>query len=606
MSFSSFVSILLVSLGLVNSSRTTPTLNTVYPKPSCSATTSLAQIRYSSTSDRIYVEHDESSQNPPCITVGEVWESLAPKYPDTLHPIDELGNFANSSTGKWMLNSDLYVLDGVTLRIRGISVGGDADEFRLVSSSEKIVNLRAHGGSLDIDSTRIFSWDSTSRSYDEDIEDGRSFISCLSEILTDHEETCEGRAKNDMGEGRMDITNSEISYLGYDGSESWGLSWKVRGCCAEKTNPEVFGLVGVYGNMYDSDIHHNYYGQYSYGHRGGDWSNNTVHDNYQYGFDPHDYSSGLTIHDNTVYNNMNHGIIASKWCSRVSIQGNEVFTSLVGIFLHLGGDFATVKNNYVHDNRDAGITLLESSWATISDNIFERNLFGTRISVGSKKNTFTSNSFSENLHSVNLYEGSDIPQDLMSGRPTDNLFYANDFVEEGEVINAQETDGLQFVANTFYSPTLSINLEDSTAVLFKDNKGFPSDGLDIGFNVENSCFDPLTDLYFDDVVDNLCESPGKVLEISSLSPTGTNSFTLSPTLSPTGISLSPTASPTGISLSPVSLNILSPTPQSQRAVLSTMAPTGMTTTSESTTGILFRRTTTVLMVAPTLLVLLFA
>lgn len=200
------------------------------------------------------MEHDESSQPPPCITVGEVWEFLAPKYPDSLHPIDELGNVANSSTGKWMLNSDLYVLDGVTLRIRGTSVGGDADEFRLVSTPDNFVNLRAHGGSLDIDSTRIFSWDSTSKSYDEDIEDGRSYISCLSEVLTDLEETCEGRAKNDMGEGRMDISNSEISYLGYDGSESWGLSFKVRGFCVEKTNPEIFGAVGVFGNIYDSDI----------------------------------------------------------------------------------------------------------------------------------------------------------------------------------------------------------------------------------------------------------------------------------------------------------------------------------------------------------------
>lgn len=88
-----------------------------------------------------------------------------------------------------------------------------------------------------------------------------------------------------MGEGRIDITNSEISYLGYDGSESWGLSWKVRRFCVEKTNLEQFGSVGVFGNIYDSDIHHNYYGQYSYGHRGGDWSNNTVHDNVRYGFD---------------------------------------------------------------------------------------------------------------------------------------------------------------------------------------------------------------------------------------------------------------------------------------------------------------------------------
>ncbi|CAM9219249.1 unnamed protein product, partial [Sphacelaria rigidula] len=487
-----------------NSKRTTPTLNTVYPKPPCSThQNSAPQIRYASTTYRIYVELGElestssSGATRPCITVGEIWKVLSPKYPQTLHPIDSMGNFANSSTGMWLLNSDLYVLDGVTMQIRGVSVQGDADEFRLASSPENIMNLRAHGGSLDIDSTRIFSWDPVLQSYDEDIEDGRSYISCLSEVLTDSQETCKGRAKNDMGEGRMDIVNSEISHLGYDGSESWGLTWKVRGFCVEKTNPELFGAVGVFGNMYDSDIHHNYYGQYSYGHRGGDWSNNTVHDNFQYGFDPHDYSTGLTIHDNVVYNNDNHGIIASKWCTEVSIQGNEVSDSLVGIFLHLGGDFAVVQNNYVHDNRDAGITLLEYSWATVTNNTFQRNLFGTSISVGSQENVFVSNRFSENVYTVNMYEGSDVPQDLVTGRPTNNYFFSNEFVSEDEhkeapIIDIDSTDGVQFVDNVLLMhPSSEFRFEDSTSVLFKDNQGI---GQGLELTVVDSCFDPLTDL----------------------------------------------------------------------------------------------------------------
>ena len=45
-----------------------------------------------------------------------------------------------------------------------------------------------------------------------------------------------------------------------------------------------------------------------------------MHDNTAYGFDPHDDSDFLTIHDNEVYNNGNHGIIASKRCNGVSIQ----------------------------------------------------------------------------------------------------------------------------------------------------------------------------------------------------------------------------------------------------------------------------------------------
>lgn len=533
----SIFALFVFNLGIVNSARTTPTLNTVYPKPVCDPSKT-PLIRYASTTERIYVE--SLDERGGCITVTDVWDFVRQKYPESLHPIDDQNNFTNSTTGKWLLNSDLYVLDGVTLEIKGSSVGGSADEFRLLSSSSKFVNLRAHGGSLDIDSTRIFSWDPISQSFDEEINDGRSYISCLSEVLTDLGETCDGRAKDDMGEGRMDITNSEISFLGYDGSESWGLSWKVRGFCVEKTNPEVFGAVGVFGNMYDSNIHHNYYGQYSYGHRGGDWSNNTVHDNFQYGFDPHDYSTGLTIHDNRVYNNQNHGIIASKWCSEVSIQGNEVSQSLVGIFLHLGGDFAIVKNNYAHDNLDAGITLLESSWATVTENVFERNAFGTRISVGSKENFFGYNQFSNNEVSVNLYEGNDLPQDLMTGRPTDNLFYKNRFENLVEVVlTTQNTDGLQFIKNTF-SMNSEITLEDSVSVLFKDNIGLNNNNI-TELDVRNSCFDPLTDLENVQVVENVCDFPGKVLDLS-LSPT--SSPTWSPTSSPTwNPSMSPTWNP---------------------------------------------------------------
>lgn len=38
------------------------------------------------------------------------------------------------------------------------------------------------------------------------------------------------------------------------------------------------------------------------------------------GYDPHDDSDFLTIHDNIVYDNFWHGIIASKRCNNVSIQ----------------------------------------------------------------------------------------------------------------------------------------------------------------------------------------------------------------------------------------------------------------------------------------------
>jgi len=75
----------------------------------------------------------------------------------------------------------------------------------------------------------VFSWDTSTNAPDENQDDGRSYISAVSEVITDDSQTCRGRAKKNMGEARMDIEGSEMGYLGYQGSEAYGLTWKV-GC----------------------------------------------------------------------------------------------------------------------------------------------------------------------------------------------------------------------------------------------------------------------------------------------------------------------------------------------------------------------------------------
>lgn len=70
-------------------------------------------------------------------------------------------------------------------------------------------------------------WNEDANTYDTDTSDGRSYISVISEIVVDENETCRGKAKKTMGEARMDIVNSEMAYLGFQRSESYGLTWKV-------------------------------------------------------------------------------------------------------------------------------------------------------------------------------------------------------------------------------------------------------------------------------------------------------------------------------------------------------------------------------------------
>ena len=47
--------------------------------------------------------------------------------------------------------------------------------------------------------------------------------------------------------------------------------------------------------------------------------------------------------------------------------------------------------NYVHDNGDAGMALMEIVNAEVSDNVFEDNKYGIRFSVGSGNNKFSDN-----------------------------------------------------------------------------------------------------------------------------------------------------------------------------------------------------------------------
>lgn len=44
------------------------------------------------------------------------------------------------------------------------------------------------------------------------------------------------------------------------------------------------------------------------------------------------------------------------------------------------------QGNYVHDNGDAGMALMEVFDAVVSDNIIESNKYGVRLSVGSADN----------------------------------------------------------------------------------------------------------------------------------------------------------------------------------------------------------------------------
>lgn len=78
-------------------------------------------------------------------------------------------------------------------------------------------------------SYKVFAWDTSKNDVDKTEDGGRSYISAISEVILNKDEDCDGKAKNMMGEARMDIEHSEMAYLGFHGSEAYGLTWKVGG-----------------------------------------------------------------------------------------------------------------------------------------------------------------------------------------------------------------------------------------------------------------------------------------------------------------------------------------------------------------------------------------
>ncbi|CAN0139104.1 unnamed protein product [Pylaiella littoralis] len=434
------------------------------------------------TSTMVFNPPDIRVEGGGCATLSGIYEAQSDAgYTDSdalLFVTDEnsaVQEIGTLPTGFWLLASHLTVTEGSTLYVHGISSEGDADILRIQSNGEDdFYELRGHGGNLHFEGTTVTSWDTNQMEEQESYEGGRSFINCVSEVLGPDSETCDGIAKNDMGECRMDIISSVMGNLGWFDSESYGLTWKVRGFCKDLSNPDVFDRTNVYGDITDSEIYGMYYGMYTYGHQGGVWTNNIMRDNIQYGFDPHDDSDDVIIAYNTVYRNGNHGIIASKRCNNVEIYNNEVYDGAedaVGIFLHRSSNLAKVYDNYVHDMEDAGMALMESMDADIHDNTIENVKWGVRLSVGAARNNIYDNTFHNCLQSgFYTYQGSDTPDesDEWGGRPRENIFTNNVISDTALGVDVNDGDENAFISNVFTGAD-ALEFDNSLETTWSDN-----------------------------------------------------------------------------------------------------------------------------------------
>lgn len=364
----------------------------------------------------------------------------------------------------WQLDADLVLRNGGTLRLHG----GEVDTLRLRSrpsgAATEVSQIMADHGTIELRSTSVTSWDDLAGRPDGDASvpaggtRGRAFIRALSTLAAD------GRTPL---ESRLDIVDSDVSYLGYYGAESYGIIYKSRPCA--RTAPELCARVKVSGSQVGSRFHHNYMGTYTWGARDMAFRGNRYEHNESYGLDPHDASSNLVIEGNTFAYNGNHGVICSQRCDRLRIVDNEshdngrrpwagptgdsdVPGQVHGIMIHRGVTNTVISGNRVWNHpHGAGIAIFDSAGNTVTGNHLDGNMVGVRLSVGSARNTISHNEIrSSGRYGVFLFKGTDVPTySTSSGRPTGNVFDANTIEGAGaDLVKFTDADGNRIAGAT--------------------------------------------------------------------------------------------------------------------------------------------------------------
>lgn len=319
--------------------------------------------------------------------------------------------FLVNSGSTWQLNVNLIIGKEVTLNL---SPSTGVTELRLRSEDNSIVTqaqritdsnapdsvsspdisyrtfvyLKAESGTINIDNITVTSWDPAIGGPDKDEGNGRAYL------LAKYAST-------------MNIRNADVGYLGAKDGESYGISWRDVG----EENDEF--ITRVTGEVLNSQIHHNYYGIYTYQAQNMVFRGNEFYENIRYGFDPHDYSHHFIVEENVARDNGAHGFIISRGCNNFVFRNNKSYNNYDpgsnlahGFMLDPGGanidkpqvssSENLLENNEAYDNEGYGIRILGSSDNTLRNNDFYRNEKGISVEDDSDRNLFQANRVTEN------------------------------------------------------------------------------------------------------------------------------------------------------------------------------------------------------------------
>jgi parallel beta-helix repeat protein len=324
--------------------------------------------------------------------------------------------------GEWLLSANLRVEPGALLRVAAPEVRW----LKLRSDDGGFVSIKALGGQIEFTSTCISSWDATRQQYDQNLQNGRSFV-----LARDG--------------ARMDVRASDIRYLGYDGPESYGLAWRLK---------------GTSGQLIDSAVSYNFYGVYSYEVDDLVLRGNQVHHNIMYGLDPHTRSMRLVIENNVAHDNGKHGIILAEECSNAVVRNNVAYNNLHhGIVIYQRSNDNLVEGNTAFGNGGQGINVNDSANTIVRGNSVYDNL-DAGIGIGQKA---SATQLLGNLVQANRRDGVTLYSDaagslLRENTISDNTRYGIHVKSAGELrVEGNEVAGNQvgIYLNAAQAPEIS-------------------------------------------------------------------------------------------------------------------------------------------------------
>jgi mannuronan 5-epimerase len=358
----------------------------------------------------------------------------------------------------WVLNANVKIKDGSTFYINST----DTNWLKINSTSGNAYSIISQGN-LRINSVKLTSWDMTANNYAKISNDGME---------------PRGYVRSEKGTGTLDIINSELGYLGYNGSKSSGLSY-YSGSGSKISNNKIHDL---WNGFYSSSV-----GNITI-------ENNKFYDNIVFGLDPHSGTHDLTIRQNKVYENGWHGILCSRGCYNLMIDSNIVFgNAQTGIILHGNITNSTITNNTVYDNKQdqislqnsadnnqiyynklsggmSGVEVAESSNNNIHDNTIKNAYYNILLHNGSSRNLIESNDIIS-AHGHTLY--------IRDSNSTGNVF-AKNRISTATVIRILLINNTStFINNTIgnVDTKYEITLRNDSSLVLQDNIMFPAGGV---------------------------------------------------------------------------------------------------------------------------------